>query len=32
VVKAATELRDLGTYGFRAGSVSGRAAAVRAFS
>jgi 2-methylisocitrate lyase-like PEP mutase family enzyme len=32
VVKAATELRDQGTYGFRAGSVSGRAAAVRAFS
>jgi 2-methylisocitrate lyase-like PEP mutase family enzyme len=31
VVSAATELRDQGTYGFRAGSAAGRAAVVRAF-
>ncbi len=29
---AATELRDQGTYGFRAGAAAGRAAAIRAFS
>jgi len=29
---AATGLRDYGTYGFAAGSASGRAAARRAFS
>jgi len=32
VVAAATELRELGTYGFRAGSAVGAAAARRAFS
>jgi 2-methylisocitrate lyase-like PEP mutase family enzyme len=31
LVSAATELRDQGTYGFRPGSVAGRAAALRAF-
>jgi len=32
VVSAATELREQGTYGFRAGSAAGAAAARRAFS
>jgi 2-methylisocitrate lyase-like PEP mutase family enzyme len=32
VVSAATELREQGTYGFRAGSATGAAAARRAFS
>jgi 2-methylisocitrate lyase-like PEP mutase family enzyme len=32
VVRAATELREQGTYGFRAGSAAGAAAARRAFS
>jgi 2-methylisocitrate lyase-like PEP mutase family enzyme len=32
LVSAATELRDQGTYGFRAAAVAGRAAAGRAFS
>jgi 2-methylisocitrate lyase-like PEP mutase family enzyme len=32
VVSAATELRERGTYGFRAGSAAGAAAARRAFS
>jgi len=32
VVSAATELRDQGTYGFRATSAGGAAAARRAFS
>ena len=32
VVSAATELREHGTYGFRAGSAAGAAAARRAFS
>jgi 2-methylisocitrate lyase-like PEP mutase family enzyme len=32
LVGAATELRDQGTYGFRAGSAAGAAAARRAFS
>ena len=32
VVSAATELREQGTYGFRAASAAGAAAARRAFS
>ena len=32
LVSAATELREQGTYGFRAGSAAGAAAARRAFS
>ena len=32
VAAAATELREQGTYGFRAGSAAGAAAARRAFS
>jgi 2-methylisocitrate lyase-like PEP mutase family enzyme len=32
VVSAATELREQGTYGYRAGSIAGAAAARRAFS
>jgi 2-methylisocitrate lyase-like PEP mutase family enzyme len=32
LARAATELRDQGTYGFRADSVAGRDAAIRAFS
>jgi 2-methylisocitrate lyase-like PEP mutase family enzyme len=32
LVNAATELREQGTYGFRAGSAVGSAAAQRAFS
>jgi hypothetical protein len=32
LVSAAVELRDAGTYGFQAGSASGRAAIRQAFS
>jgi len=32
LASAATELRDQGTYGFRAASAAGAAAARRAFS